>query len=641
MKLSHGEPKKIERTPSLRVRYLVALSLVALLTLISQALIQHQLGWATIDGPLINTAGRQRMLSQRINHQARTVVLAKSRAEKAELAALLLTTLDEWQASHATLAAGGKGHDSDAHYSDELRRAYRELGPLVDETSEHVRALTRADNPAATIHHFNEVQERTEDFLRLMNHAVSLHEADYAAKVNRLQVVEIGLFVATLLLLTFEAVLVFEPAARMIVRQRVALDEKAERLRVIAGEAERASDVKSAFLANMSHEIRTPLTAVIGSAELLKAPSSDAERTDLIRAISHNAEHLLDVINDVLDLTKIEAGQLTLDEKQTSLIELVAQIDTIIRPNASAKQLKLDLRFATPVPARLLLDPTRTRQVLINLIGNAIKFTRKGGVAVTCGYEVDRPKPIVWFEVSDTGIGIPSDRVEAVFNTFEQADKSTTRKHGGTGLGLAVSRSIAHAMLGDLVVARSTPGVGTTFRFTLEPESIGPAQMVQDPTAELDALRRTTPRYPAPQPSRDGALAGRVLIAEDSPDNQKLLGYFIKRTDLEAAFVGNGQQAVQAVEDHAAQGNAFDAVLMDMQMPVMDGPTAVRAIRAAGHPVPIIAFTANVTVEDRESFFEAGCTDFLAKPVKPDDFIDAIRRAIAGEGSTSAVARAA
>ncbi|MEO0588595.1 MAG: ATP-binding protein, partial [Planctomycetota bacterium] len=414
-------------------------------------------------------------------------------------------------------------------------------------------------------------------------------------------------------------------AARTLARQRRQLLKQTDELREAARIAEHASNVKSAFLANTSHEIRTPLTSIIGSVELLKQPAHDGDRRELVHAISRNADHLLELLNDILDLSKIEAGHLQVERRPVQPEQLLQEVSSTIRPLAARKQLDLRIEREPDTPVTVHIDPTRTRQILFNLLTNAVKFTEQGGVTIRCGYDADpNHADSLWFEVIDTGIGIPEDRVDQAFRAFEQVDASTTRKFGGTGLGLAVSRKLARLMGGDLT-AQSTPGQGSTFRITLDPDKVS-----------YDAPEQ--PAGKAAVPIDLQAITGRVLVAEDNPDNQRLLRFFLKPTSIDATFVEDGRQALEAVLEQAQQGNPFDAVVMDMQMPVMDGPTATAAIRDAGHTLPILAFTANTAAEDVARFRDAGCTDFIAKPVKPDEFRQALQEALAPSAANNRAA---
>ena len=362
--------------------------------------------------------------------------------------------------------------------------------------------------------------------------------------------------------------------------------------------ADAAAVAKSAFLANMSHEIRTPLTAILGYAEELEREDLGvADRLESSRVIRRNGEHLLTIINDILDLSKIEAGRMTIERLPVRIDAIASDVVALMMPRARAKGLELDLVLCSAMPESVATDPTRVRQILINLIGNAIKFTSVGKVTVAIEARFDAEQLTI--SVVDTGIGIPVDKLSQLFGRFVQADSSTTRFFGGTGLGLHISMRLAQ-MLGGELVAESTEDVGSRFTLTL-----ATGRMLRAATGDqATAVHPRQKRLVVPK------LQGRVLLAEDGVDNQRLIGRILGDTGLDVTIVGDGLAAVDA-----ATSTAFDLVVMDMQMPVMDGLTAVRALREAGQTMPIVALTANVMNEDRDRALAAGCTHFATKPV--------------------------
>jgi PAS domain S-box-containing protein len=362
--------------------------------------------------------------------------------------------------------------------------------------------------------------------------------------------------------------------------------------------ADKAAAAKASFLANMSHEIRTPLTAILGYAEELEREQATAdELAESTQVIRRNGEHLLAIVNDILDLSKIEAGRMTIERVPTRIDAIATEVIALMQPRARQKGLSLDLVLASSMPEAVDTDPTRVRQILINLIGNAIKFTATGGVIVTI--EALFAAGTLTISVLDTGIGIPADKLPRLFGSYVQADESTARRYGGTGLGLHISKHLAQLLGGDLV-AESLDGAGSRFTLTL-----ACAGMQRAATGDRAAAVQLQPRrVPVPK------LSGSVLVADDGPDNQRLLGRILGDTGLEVTVVGDGLQAVTA-----ASGRRFDLVLMDMQMPVMDGLAATRTLRAAGVTTPIVALTANAMAEDRERAQQAGCSHFATKPI--------------------------
>jgi signal transduction histidine kinase len=386
--------------------------------------------------------------------------------------------------------------------------------------------------------------------------------------------------------------------------------------------AEAANRAKSAFLANMSHEIRTPLNAITGMVHLLLRDSSDAQARKRLRIVSDAAAHLLHLLDDVLDLSKIESGKLTLEHIPFDLDTLLARALDLMADRARAKGLVLKLDN-TATGAQLLGDPTRLSQALINLLGNAIKFTETGSVELHCQLDRSQPAaPVLRLAVRDTGIGIAPSRLEAIFNAFEQADGSTTRRYGGSGLGLAITRHLVDLMQGELGV-HSTEGQGSMFWFTarLRPALAGDAQAAA-PGAGLLNSRLSAPVREDPTAEvrlRREQAGARVLLAEDNPVNQMLACELLRSTGLVVDAVDNGQDAV----DHAAR-QRYALILMDVQMPGLDGLEATKAIRRLPGmaQIPVLAMTANAYDEDRAACLAAGMNDHIAKPVMPQQLYE-------------------
>ena len=397
--------------------------------------------------------------------------------------------------------------------------------------------------------------------------------------------------------------------------------------------AEAASVAKSQFLANMSHEIRTPLTAILGFAENLLDPKlAEPERRAYVKTISRNGEHLLDVINDILDLSKIEAGKLEIECLRVSPVEIASDVVSVMRVRADAKRLPLRLALGSPLPETVLSDPTRLRQVLLNLVGNAIKFTERGQVELAVELVQDRQQETrVLFSVRDTGIGLTAEQSSKLFEAFTQADGTTARKYGGTGLGLAISRRLARLLGGDVTVA-SQPGQGSVFSFSINPGSLDGVTLLKDPCAAIGPAVE-----PADHESFPATLTAKILLAEDSPDNQILISTFLRKLGAAVMIGGDGAQAVDLVLAAEQGSEPFDLVLMDMQMPVMDGYEATRRLRQEGWDGPIVALTANAMGGDQHKCLAAGCTDYATKPINRRKLTQQIREHLRGNRRNTSV----
>jgi signal transduction histidine kinase/DNA-binding NarL/FixJ family response regulator/HPt (histidine-containing phosphotransfer) domain-containing protein len=384
--------------------------------------------------------------------------------------------------------------------------------------------------------------------------------------------------------------------------------------------AEQANVSKSQFLANMSHEIRTPLTAILGFAEnLLETRLPDVDRQAAVRTILRNGEHLLEVINDILDLSKIEAGKLEVELLPVSVVQIAADVLSVMRVRADSKQLPLHLEYAGPVPQQIETDPTRLRQILINLLANAIKFTSRGHVTLRIEYHPEPvDSPSISFTIADTGIGMTPEQAGRLFEAFSQADGSTTRRFGGTGLGLAISRRLARMLGGDVTVS-SDLGKGSEFRVVVATGPLGETRL-------LAAPQDATISDPAPPPLdlSDIHLNLRLLLVEDSPDNQLLIGHFLRQLGAEVELADNGQAGLDLALLAEADGQPFDLILMDMQMPVLDGYSAVRRLRGLGYTHPIVALTANAMGGDQQKCLAAGCDDYATKPINRPQLFELI-----------------
>ena len=406
-------------------------------------------------------------------------------------------------------------------------------------------------------------------------------------------------------------------------RQEIAERRKTEEDLVRAVEAtEAASLAKSEFLANMSHEIRTPLNSILGFTDLLQRGADHGNpdaKEEYLMTIRSSGQHLLELINDILDLSKVEAGRLEIDREQCSPHKIISEIISLTSISAVEKNLDLRYRWESSVPATICTDASRLKQLLLNLIGNAIKFTDVGGVMVSVRLDQQVESSKLKVTIADTGVGVPKDKLESIFDPFVQVDASMTRRHGGTGLGLAIARRLAVAMGGGLEI-ESVVGEGSTFTVTIDAGSMLGVEMYDAPEADaLVGLNKAAKSSVSPN-----ALRGvRILLVEDGHTNRKVIGLMLEQAGAKVEMAENGKLGIEAVQHHP-----FDVILMDMQMPVMDGYTAASILRQDGVKTPIVALTAHAMKGDRAKCLEAGCVDYLPKPIGYDQLTSALSKAI-------------
>tara|TARA_R110002095_G_scaffold212213_1_gene201143 strand:- start:1686 stop:3314 length:1629 start_codon:yes stop_codon:yes gene_type:complete len=386
-------------------------------------------------------------------------------------------------------------------------------------------------------------------------------------------------------------------------------------------EAEAANQSKSAFLANMSHEIRTPMTAILGYTEILELEAKSCQMPELfmdsLDIIKRNGGHLMELINDILDLSKIEAGKLDIESIACTPQKIVEEVLELIQVRAEAKGLKLESDFQFPLPASFISDPTRIRQILINLIGNAIKFTEVGTIRLETEFlQSPGEEPRIQFTVIDQGIGMTEAQMSNLFRPFTQADSSTTRKYGGTGLGLTICKRLAEMLGGDISVT-SEHNQGSRFSATVQTGSLEGINLIQELRQESSQATTEQQQDQIEYPAFDeSTLKGkRVLLAEDGPDNQKLIAFILRKAGAEVSLAENGEMAREAAVKAMNAGLLYDVILMDMQMPVLDGYEATRKIREHGYSGSIISLTANAMEGDREKCINAGCNDHVTKPI--------------------------
>ena len=405
-------------------------------------------------------------------------------------------------------------------------------------------------------------------------------------------------------------------------------------LKTAQAQAEAASLSKSEFLANMSHEIRTPMTAILGYADLLaeylKEEQAAKHTRDYIETIKRNGDHLLSIINDILDISKIEADKLTIEQIAVSPATVVREVLDLMRVKTQARGLRLDASAKSAIPETIQTDPTRLRQILVNLVGNAAKFTELGSIEIHVSMAPEKPNQLC-FEIHDTGIGMSDAQIAKLFQAFEQADTSTTRRFGGTGLGLRICKRLATMLGGDIGV-ESGLGRGSRFHFSIDCGDLNGVPLLSAENFSRlvmmgeNSVMASKPPATTGRPQLEGL---RILLAEDGPDNQRLITFHLKRAGAEVRLAETGKQAVELLTVDGTTNGALlsplpvDLVLMDMQMPELDGYDATRLLRSKGCMMPILALTAHAMSSDQHRCLEAGCDIWLTKPIERSQLLDA------------------
>lgn len=579
----------------LTIRYILALSIIAVMaaSVLTVSLIAGRT--ASEDASLVNVSGRQRMLSQRIVMLTLEMQTGETSPERRSSDTRLADSIDLFARSHSELVRA-------ARMSDDILDIYRQPETDLDRMTVEFAALAErirtGDTSAGGI---RRLADNAEAILPLLNDATNAFTRAAERRVHFMDRLELAAFSITLFILLLEGWFVFRPAVLSISRTL-------KQLETARNEAERASAAKSNFLAQMSHEIRTPLNGVIGMASGLGTTKLDEEQRKMVTTLQSSGELLLTVVNDILDISKVEAGQVSLEDADISLEQILNWIDSTYRPTSAAKGLKWETHLADDARGWYRGDATRIRQILSNLVSNAIKFTPTGEVRaeVHCLSRDAAGTAQIEIVVRDTGIGIPAERIEAIFNPFEQADASTTRKFGGTGLGLAITMRLAELMGGNITV-ESTPGQGSRFTVTLSLErGQAPAAPADIPAQPADAL----------------AARLRALVIDDVATNRLVLQTLLTPLEVDVTCAGSGQEALDILESEH-----FDVILMDIQMPDMDGVQTTQQLRlreqqSGQDTTPVIAVTANVLPEQVAAYRAAGLDDHLAKPVRREDLVE-------------------
>jgi signal transduction histidine kinase/DNA-binding response OmpR family regulator len=617
-------------TRALTRLYVAALSAVALLSVGGQFLIQTRLERQSADATIVNIAGRQRMISQRLAKCALSVAAAPTAAERVKRATEIRELLPLWRRCHQGLQKGDAALEIPFVDDPQAATMFREIDPsfqvIYDGASD---VLTELDaNRPVSRRAVDAILAREAEFLHGMDRIVSYYEMEAQKRVTRLGRVESILLALTLTVLLCEGALVFRPATRRSREAFAALRRTHEELRLAKNAAEAANQAKTRFLANVSHELRTPLHAVLGGVELLEQTRLDDRGREYARMIDDAARAQLGLVNDLLDLTMIEAGKAELRPQSFHLPDMVERTCTMLRPMAAARGLALRCRIDEAVPRGVVGDELRLRQVLVNLINNAIKFTDSG--TIDCRVVADarvgaaeRAVPVaegesvrVRFEVADTGIGIDESDRQHIFDRFTQIDESSERRRGGAGLGLAICAQWVERMGGRIDVDGRI-GEGSRFSFEL----LLPVGTALAPVAHR--LGRSA--------SAVGPL--RILLADDAPAGRLIVAELLRQAGHEVVAAADGRDAIAAYSN-----GRFDAALLDIQMPGLDGPGAVAAIRlleqAENRPrMPIAALTADLLPRDSRQLEKAGFDAKLTKPITAAALLEAIEKLVANAGA--------
>ena len=408
-------------------------------------------------------------------------------------------------------------------------------------------------------------------------------------------------------------------AARDTTEQKTAeqkLKQYNRELRELTDAAQTATRAKSELLANVSHELRTPMSAILMIADMLTEDEIELDNSEAVDIIKRNGQYLLALINQLLDLSKIEAGKLTLRRVRCSPAAVLSEVESLVQVRAEEKRLDFNVVSEGSVPDSVETDPTRLKEILINLIDNAVKFTQQGSVAVSVRMVDMGGCPRLRFDVTDTGIGMTPEQIERLFEPFTQADSSTSRQFGGTGLGLTISRRLARMLGGDISVS-SKLGQGSTFSLVIDPGQVEHVK-IEERTRHRPTRTRSE--------SSSVKLDCRILLAEDYPDIQLPVSYSLQSAGATVSLASDGCQAVEIALAAENTDDPFHLVLMDMQMPVLDGYGATKMLRDQGYDRPIIAITAHAMDSDRQKCLEVGCDDYVAKPLDMTKLIQLIRR---------------
>lgn len=622
------KPRANNSADRLRRVYRLAFALIACLVLLSQFVVQRAIKRQATDAPVLKLAGQQETLAQKLCKDSLELSVATLPEKITEKLAQIRIGLEALQRVHAGLQHGDTGLELPGQNSPRITALFASIDPSFQAMTQATEKVLDAirNVPMTKPERFRvswnttKLATNSETFARGMQQIVAAYEMEAKARITAMQRLELALMSITLVALLVEAVLVFKPATQTIRRQMGDLEQQAVDLRKARQAAEVASRAKTCFLTNMSHEIRTPMSAITGYADQLRDPHLPAsERARYADKINTSGHHLLALINNILELASSETAQLVAHPVQCSARQIVFDVVSELSPRAKEKGLKLSVACRGNLPVSIQTDPARLKAILTQLIDNAIKFTDEGHVTIA----VSLPDPAVErlrFEVSDTGRGISHEHQRRLFLAFTQSDESLTRRDGGLGIGLILAKRMAEALGGDMAVD-SEPNHGSTFIVEIATGSLRGIDLLPEFGQETPDAGIASPPAPA-----DIARGRRLLIVDDAPDIQRLLQFVLIKAGAIVTLAGNGQEGIDKILDASRQGQPFDLVFMDMQMPVLDGYQATQRLRELGQQLPVIAVTAHAMSDDQEKCLAAGCTDFCTKPIDRTKLLELIQR---------------